>query len=437
MRQIHGWTASNLYRRDSQDHPRSFVAVTVAIICVFVGLFGGLIIWRICVLKRMKRKSGINNRKSKSSWRSSVATFTSAFHRQPPVREDVRNSAYMPAGNGFDTESGSGLDRNTSVRSVITLPAYSATPRENDTVIAREGERAGMDTVVENPETAEEEEARREQEMDSLYQIRQQRRREANQRAARRRLRREARARGDFGTIAALRVESQRAAQRRETEGSASMIAEHEILPRGRKVSAVQYGDLGVASHDGSRVRASSNDSGRPLLHTAGSFSMSGPFRPWMSREDIGGRHRRNASSTNLSVWTYDSDDQSLASDAESEYDMVDLQSTRTRTRSRADSARRSLGSSRALSGTRSRATSFGRSLDIQADLGDSRIPGPEPPRYDAVDFEEAPPYEGPAYSEPQAQEERVPRSETRLTSTQAPQLPAIARLPTIRINPN
>jgi len=391
-------------------------------------------------LRRMKQQVGFNNRKSHGSWRSSIASFSSAFHRGPPVREDVRNSAYMPAGRGFDVEGG--VDRNTSIRSVITLPAYSATPRENDTVIAREGERAGMDTVVENPETAEEEEARREQEMDSLYQIRQQRRREASQRAERRRLRREARERGDFGTIAALRVESQRLARQREAEGSAAMIANHEINPRGRKVGAVQYGDLGVARHDGSRVRANSNESDRPLLDTAGAFGMSGPIRPWMSREDIGGRHRRNASSTtNLSVWTYDSDDRSVASDAESEYDMVDLQQTR----SRADSARRSTGNSRAVSstrsravsGTRSQAPSFGHSLDVQADLGDSRIPGPEPPQYDEVDFEEAPPYDDSVHDQPQVPEVRVPRSETRPTTAEAPRLPAIARLPSIRINPS
>ena len=42
-----------------------------------------------------------------------------------------------------------GVDRNTSVRSVMTLPAYSQAPKETEQVIGREGEREGMDTVVE------------------------------------------------------------------------------------------------------------------------------------------------------------------------------------------------------------------------------------------------------------------------------------------------
>src|SRR5271155_1825429 len=91
------------------------------------------------------------------------------------------NTSYNPTSN--DTEetaatAAAGIDRNTSVRSVMTLPAYSQSPKESEQVIGREGERAGMDTVVEFPEDPAEEEARREEEMESLYQIRQARRQE-------------------------------------------------------------------------------------------------------------------------------------------------------------------------------------------------------------------------------------------------------------------
>ncbi|SLM35518.1 hypothetical protein LPUS_04820 [Lasallia pustulata] len=90
------------------------------------------------------------------------------------------------------------IDRNTSVRSIMTLPPYYPTPRPSERLIAREGERAGVDTVIEFPETAEEEESRRDEEMESLYQIRAARRREIEEREERRRQRREAREAGDW-----------------------------------------------------------------------------------------------------------------------------------------------------------------------------------------------------------------------------------------------
>ena len=57
-----------------------------------------------------------------------------------------------------------GVDRNTSIRSVMTLPAYSSAARENERVLGREGERAGMDNVIELPETQDEEEMQRDEE---------------------------------------------------------------------------------------------------------------------------------------------------------------------------------------------------------------------------------------------------------------------------------
>ena len=50
------------------------------------------------------------------------------------------------------------VDRHTSVRSIMTLPAYSKSVRENEQVLGREGERDGIDVVLEQPETIDEEE---------------------------------------------------------------------------------------------------------------------------------------------------------------------------------------------------------------------------------------------------------------------------------------
>ncbi|KAK3068930.1 hypothetical protein LTS18_000474, partial [Coniosporium uncinatum] len=191
------------------------------------------------------------------------------------------------SGNANNRNSTAGVDRNTSVRSVMTLPAYNPNPREHETVIAREGERGGIDVVISFPETVEEEEDRRDQEMESLYQIRRARREEAAAREERRRLRREARARGDWAEVERLRLESMMRADNTaragagagELESSQALIAEHQAATRQRerRVSSVQYADLGVARHDGSRVRANSTNSvdsdNRPLLDSAASIS--------------------------------------------------------------------------------------------------------------------------------------------------------------------
>ena len=184
-----------------------------------------------------------------------------------------------------------GVNRNTSIRSIMTLPPYHPTPHPHERLIAREGERAGVDTVIEFPETTEEEEERREQDMESLYQIRQARRREINERNERRRERQEARAAGDWARLEQLRLQSEgRARARAGSSASAgssttslpiaaanasSMIADHHARTssRDRRVSSVSYADLGLARHDGSRLRADSVESDqRPLLDSAASM---------------------------------------------------------------------------------------------------------------------------------------------------------------------
>lgn len=180
------------------------------------------------------------------------------------------------------------VDRHTSVRSVITLPPYRVAPLPSEQLIAREGERAGVDTVVEYPETAAEEEARREEDMESLYQIRQARRREINDREERRRERAAAREAGDWARLEQLRLQSHaRARARADSAGSSvssmagavvtasALIAEHQAraASRERRVSSVSYASLGLARHDGSRIRADSVESDhRPLLDSAASF---------------------------------------------------------------------------------------------------------------------------------------------------------------------
>ena len=185
-----------------------------------------------------------------------------------------------------EAASAEGVDRHTSVRSIMTLPVYRSSPLPSERLIAREGERAGVDTVVEFPETQDEEEARREEDMESLYQIRQARRREISEREDRRRERAAAREAGDWARLEQLRLQSQARARARAGSGASSttslgeatsstLIAEHALrtASRERRVSSVSYASLGLARHDGSRIRADSVESDhRPLLDSAASM---------------------------------------------------------------------------------------------------------------------------------------------------------------------
>jgi hypothetical protein len=107
------------------------------------------------------------------------------------------------------------------------------------------GDRGGIDVVVDFPEGVNKREARREEEMEALYQVRLARRRENEEREGRRRLRREARERGDY---VALRDIQARA--RPSSGASAGRIAEevqanYERIKkeRQRALSSVSYAD--------------------------------------------------------------------------------------------------------------------------------------------------------------------------------------------------
>lgn len=232
------------------------------------------------------------------------------------------NTSYQTEERAATQAAAAGVDRHTSVRSVMTLPAYSQNANESEQVLGREGERDGMDTVVEHPETFEEEETRREEQMESLYQIRLQRRREIAEREERRRERREARERGDFARLEELRRESRlRANNQSETSltganaangglsvSAATMIAEHQSRGRDRRVSSVAYADVGTARADGTRIRANSNESERgglldnaaPMGDDVSSLHPSTTGRP--------SHHRERSGSSALSISTTASD---------------------------------------------------------------------------------------------------------------------------------
>ncbi|KAK2836069.1 hypothetical protein FQN49_006715 [Arthroderma sp. PD_2] len=278
------------------------------------------------------------------------------------------------------------VDRNTSVRSVMTLPSYTITPKASERIIAREGERDGMDVVVEFPETAEEEEQNREEQMESLYQIRLARRREIAEREEARQQRREARERGDWARVEELRRESRARAEANRMQAqsdspngssinvsAATLLAEHQSRGRERRVSSVSYADIGHVRHDGTRLFSSSPDSdSRRLLDSAAGMGSS-PLGAHL--------HQRSTSASSLlSHTTNNSDAESLA-------------------------------------------TTGPATLASEADLGMRSIPPP----YDAAGWGDAPPYQP---TPPNEAAEVVDEVEVE----RPPQLHPLSTLPSIAI---
>lgn len=302
-----------------------------------------------------------------------------------------RDTSYR-GGGGINPEmtttaaADSNVRRETSIRSIITLPPYSASPKPTEQIVAREGERGGMDMVVEFPETHDEQETRREDQMEALYQLRLQRRQQVSDREARRRERREARARGDSVRLEELAAESRARNNRRRGESNTSLsasavIAEHQARERDRRISSVSYADIGHVRHDGSRLRADSHDSDHhPLLQNA-SLNASSPSLADPST------HSRGESMAS-SIMTTDT--------AATEVDQWALRPTSTR------------GSSRPLTQT-----------DEEEDIGNLNIV-PPPPEYDHLDWGDAPAYESPI-RERAEESQRLP--------------PLLTRLPSIHVN--
>ncbi|KAH8899183.1 hypothetical protein GQ53DRAFT_836264 [Thozetella sp. PMI_491] len=298
--------------------------------------------------------------------------------------------ALADAGRGSRGNGGvAGVDRNTSVRSVMTLPAYRSKAAETEQVLGREGERDGIDVVVEMP-TAEDEEALRDEEMEALYQIRLTRRRQIAEREELRQARRGARQRHDVVALDELRRQARLASESNvdEVEG---LRREHERIKetRQRAVSSVSYGDLGVARADGTRLRANSTESERVgLLSDAASIAQSlrSPSRTGSS--SLLTRRDRRASSV-MSIDTARSNDRPDSPGLMTGESTYSLHSA-GRARSRANSGANSGANTPRLSSSNTRAGSSPEIIDAEeGDLGESDMP---PPGYDDVSLDDITP---------------------------------------------
>ena len=325
----------------------------------------------------------------KKRWKkwSPAPTASTAYSRAQAEDNDGRPQA--------------GVDRTTSVRSIMTLPEYRAIANpDKERTIAREGERGGMDVVIEFPETQDEEEARREQHMQTLYEIRLARTADREERRARREARRRGERVPSNTSVARLRTPSGSAppqtlgggvssllnveagdSPRASTPAissrvqdvlasrSASTLAALIAEPEGR-LPQVTYADIGVARPDGSRVRESSVGSDqRVLLGDAAT---------------MGNSHSRQNSPGSINTIPYNYG--------------------HARSTSALSSATYVTANPNASTPSIARTTRRGSSDSFQfvqlhghrrqsSDLTDMRM---DPPEYERLQFEEAPPYESP-----------------------------------------
>ncbi|KIX00151.1 uncharacterized protein Z518_10288 [Rhinocladiella mackenziei CBS 650.93] len=419
-----------------------FSAVTIGIVAGIVFFLTACVVFYMCLRRwKVQGKSPryIPTKFLKRKWESWRPTgkYTAVRNRDLSSTNTAYNGNEI-GGSG----TGAGVDRSTSVRSVITLPAYSRTPKDTEQVIGREGEREGMDTVVEFPETAEEEESRREEQMESLYQIRVARRREIAEREERRRERREARERGDTARLEQLRRESRQRASESATSlnggvsvSAATLIAEHQSRGRERRVSSVAYGSLGEVRHDGTRIRANSNESERGGLLSGAAPMGEAEGRPRLlsdatSISNLSRPHTRDHSISGISVSTNGSD--------------MELQETPGSTLPGDRNRPRSSQSDGPQSGTSNSSPTANRFTPDDStgseDIGESRIPHTEvddesrPPDYEFLEWGDAPAYEDAvarrAASNASARSAGVP---SRVPSN-APRLPQL-NLPSISVS--
>ncbi|RFU77817.1 growth arrest and dna-damage-inducible s-interacting 1 domain-containing [Trichoderma arundinaceum] len=243
---------------------------------IIVGAIAGIVILVGAVLFIRRRRKG-KKAKYERAQGDDTPEVTSSSHAlnsttaprsgrsgQPPAASSNRNNAAAAGGN---------VDRNTSVRSVMTLPAYRQMAGQNEQVLGREGERDGIDVIVDLP-TEEEMEALRDEEMESMYQIRVARRQLIQEQQQRRVERQEARRRGDTAALSDLRART-RAANNSTVIDDLRREMERAKENRNLSVSSVSYADVGLARHDGTRIRANSTDSERMgLLSDSASIGM-------------------------------------------------------------------------------------------------------------------------------------------------------------------
>ena len=313
-------------------------------------------------------------------------------------------TAYNPAGRetGEAVTAAERVDRHASIRSVMTLPPYSHAPRETEEVIGREGERDGLDMVVEFPETQDEEERHRDEQMESLYQIRVARRQEIADREARRQARREARAAGDYATLEQLRRESRQRAQGTSLADSANgpasvsaatLLAEHQSRGRDRRISEVTYASVGRVRHDGTRLRANSDDSESGLLDSAAGMG------------EHGGRSRGNSDAPSLGSALAQSlfrDRSGSALSVSTNASDLENQGPRAATPLSTSRATRGSADTSNSSTTAPRLTPEASTGTNSDDITDNRMPGettdididsPLPPDYEHLDWGDAPAY--------------------------------------------
>jgi len=410
------------------------VAVAVAFVFIFIATY-------VYVAKNRPPNYSTTPKKSKwQSWNLRSSKMGRLLHLKSATpsanSHDMEETAYTPSTHSTNTTNRStdegshddGVNRNTSIRSIMTLPPYRPTPHPHERLIAREGERGGVDTVIEFPETADEEEMRREQEMDSLYQIRQARRNEMAERNQRREERQEAREAQDWARLEQLRLQSQmRARARAESTGSAasstsslpaatstatnasSLLADHQARnsSQDRRVSSVSYADLGLARHDGSRIRADSVESDhRPLLESAAS---------------MGGDQRPTTSSQRSSLFHTHTFHHNRAPSAESAM-TTDSELAGMRELTPETSSGNRTGSDVAVRTPSASGSGQDTSSEISPPLG-------EPPRYEVSDFEhgEAPP----DYTSPVADRgEGIPRLPSVRVDSSLPAIQVIGSTP-------
>lgn len=391
--------ASQLRRRDDDDgrekKPPNRVSIIVAAIVVgILAVIATMIMFRT-IRSRHPSPKYIPTPVLKRWWTNwKVPSYRP--HAYEATRHDEesarlsdrtnRNSGLLPETQSRRASAvaaaDAGVDRNVSVRSTITLPVYRPKPGEDEQVLGREGERAGIDIVVEMP-TDEMEEELREEEMDALYQIRAARRRQIAEREERRRLRQEAR---DANNVVALQELRERARGQagRNTQEIDNLRQEHERIrgTRNRTVSSVSYADLGVARADGTRLRANSTESERVgLLSDAASIGQSTTS---VGPDSLLHRRERSASSA-LSIDTARSNEHGESPGLTTTGSNFSLASA-VQGRSRANSGT----TTPRFSTTSTRAGSSPEIIDAEdGDLGDSGMP---PPGYDEVSLDEITP---------------------------------------------
>ncbi|CCU81838.1 unnamed protein product [Blumeria hordei] len=272
-------TQGSLNLHDTATTHTPIIAITAVSLAAII-----LVICVVTFLRSYREKNHAQNEKPSNFLMRLRQRWSKNHSRyEIPGSTEQTETTIRPTTNAAtegSLEMGNRLSRDAaSIRSVITLPAYIQTARQNECVLGREGERAGIDVVVEFPDLAEEEQ-RREDEMEALYQVRLARRRENEAREERRRLRRDARERGEPIEARDVEESAQRASNVSSGQTIEELRAEHDRLKRLRQrtVSVVSYAEIGVARHDGTRLSINSQENERTgLLGELGNASAWSP----------------------------------------------------------------------------------------------------------------------------------------------------------------